>query len=506
MSTSSEDRDRHVVPRLRTFSLASRIGELSSLTPHKENPFHKQLISAAIEDFEVSPSISVAADLLSVAATLGHLDAARDAAHLILSADGSPIAARKLAELCVGNISSESNESTPNANLTAFVREDLFSQIHATRVRLQRYPSDAILWTNLAALYTYLGQVKQAKRSLQIAYSLAPQNRYVVRSISRILLHQGEGDLAHRILRNADGILSDPWILSAEIATAGTLGRTSGFLKNGQRLIQKDKFLPFDSSELASAVGTIFACNGNQHHAKRMIRQSLINPSENSVAQAAWLARTFPGLPELSKPATASYEANAWLTRQRGELRRCLLQSEHWQKDQPFSARPAEMGSFMASRIERHEDSVRIAEQGLLSNPNNFTLRNNLAFSYGNLNLIDKAAKILRDVDVSTLSPIEKIVFTATSGLLAFRAGNVAGGRALYRKSVTHAKARNDNRAAVAMIYQAMEELRLGTSEAPVFKKNALDQGRRELTAPEDTALIEQLEAAGKSKNSVFDA
>src|SRR4051812_39790090 len=134
MSSSEEHRDRHAVPRLRSFAAAVQMGELSSIGPAPDDhPFTDDMLQGALADWESSPGISVAADLVSNAVTLGKEHLARDAAKFLMSQPNVPPAARRLAALCLGE--GNAVEIAPGVEAVhseAFELEprELYDQIH----------------------------------------------------------------------------------------------------------------------------------------------------------------------------------------------------------------------------------------------------------------------------------------------------------------------------------------------------------------------------------------
>src|SRR4051794_40743238 len=102
MASAEDIKDRHVVPRLRTFAVARRMGELAPMRQLETDPFSDDMLQEAIGDFEAAPGVSVAADLVSSAIVLGRNALARDAALFLLSRLEAPPAARQMAARCIG--------------------------------------------------------------------------------------------------------------------------------------------------------------------------------------------------------------------------------------------------------------------------------------------------------------------------------------------------------------------------------------------------------------------
>ena len=69
---------------------------------------------------------------------------------------------------------------------------------------------------------------------------------------------------------------------------------------------------------------------------------------------------------------------------------------ELWFRDEPFSARPAELGGFVACEFQQNfESGRRFAEAALIANPLNATLHNNLAFCAAGLGDFETAEAAL---------------------------------------------------------------------------------------------------------------
>ena len=126
---------------------------------------------------------------------------------------------------------------------------------------------------------------------------------------------------------------------------------------------------------------------GNAKIARKLFREALVQPTENAVAQVSWAAEHLPAFD--IDPAVfsvpRSFEAKAWNFYHTARWPQALVESWNWLGDQPFSARPAVHGSFIASvLLEDYAEAQRIAAGGLIANPKDFTLINNIAFALAN--------------------------------------------------------------------------------------------------------------------------
>ena len=497
----NEDRERQVVPRWRDYKATRSRGELAPLRSPGSNQFSDEMLDNLLKDWQSNPSISVASDLVSCALTLGRFTTAIDAAHSVLSNNRAPRAARGLASTYLSE-----TEGTPlDVVLTPGMRtvlgkpptfgiqSHLYGQVRETRAQLERYPRNPILWCNLARLYTSLGLQEKATRSMKAALSMAPNNRFILRAGSRLHLHQGDKELAHRLLVNSASLKADPWILAGEIATAAANHKISNHIKFARKLLEDGRYPPFHVSELASALGTLELIAGNVKLGRKLVRTSLEHPTENAIAQAAWITRNVGISPMDWGMKTASYEANYWLAWKASDWATAIGETQTWQNDEPFSSRPAIHVSYLASVIfEDFSLAIDSARQGLRSNQRDVTLFNNLAFSLAQVGQVAEAKKVLNRAKLLDATQAEKIFLTATEGLIAFRNYQPDLGRSLYEKAISRAKTAGDSGEHVARLYLAREELLHHSPQAEDFRREALDSARS-LTDPVHRAIVNRV-------------
>jgi tetratricopeptide (TPR) repeat protein len=480
----TEDRKRNVVPRWRTFDSTLQRRELGPLLGENAPKTPDNTLDELVKDWKDTPTLSVAADLVSVAFTMARYGVATDAAQYIVSAKAAPPASQKVALIYLnkGEISTNTPEfsdddlSIPSGSdpLGPFQRR-MYVRVHEIRDELKQYPYNPILWANLARLHLTLGCPEKATRAMQVALAMAPENRFLLRAASRLYLHQREKERAHLLLARAPRLRSDPWLLAAEIATADSRGRTSRNISLARKVIENGRYAPHHVSELASALATLELKAGKRRSGKRFVDLSLEDPTENAIAQAAWLARNIAFVRMRDEhQLTASSEANAYLAQKTRQWDLALSETFQWQVDQPFSSRPAIHGSFIASSIlENYELAIAFAEQGLLSNPDEAVLYNNLAFAQALNNQPEDALKTLdrvRDVSVPKLA---QIFLSATRGLVAYRLGQHALGRRYYEQAIALARGDLATEAA-ARIHLALEELRVRSYEAERLRAEAI--------------------------------
>ncbi len=476
MATILNDPTRRIVPRWRLWRDAVRLGDVDASidvrVPQEPNP--DDLIRAKF-DWESNRSLPFAGDFLGKAYALGQGALASDAAWFVLKAESrTSKAARDLANLIVAEqTGSESDVSEPLLRSV----EDRRQRVRTLRTSLREFLRNPLAYMDLAREYVALGQPLAALRPVQIALALAPDSRFVLRSASRFFLHFNDPKQAHNVLRRAERVKADPWLLAAEIAVASAAGRTSSLVNIGRRFIDSQKFSPSHVSELASALGTLEWEAGKIKPVKRLFRHSLEKPTENAVAQAGWISRRLGGL-ELNQRALdtpRSYEARAWSNIIEGNWSNSLSSAELWLRDEPFAKRPAVLGSWVALTTATDLTAAeRLARNGLMMHPEEFFLLNNLAVSLAYLGRASEASEIFQRIAQKDAEGPYKATYLATKGLIRFRLGSAEEGRQLYHMAVNEAKHRRDAISVVsARLHFAREEFRCAPKTAEKLVEEA---------------------------------
>jgi Tfp pilus assembly protein PilF len=482
--------DRNVIPRWRGYRETLLVGELEAPALRGERPWASRRggLRARTAEWEQTPKLSFAADLVGSAVVLGASEEALEAARSLLAADlASPLlkaAARSLIEDAEGETGRGVLEPR---------EAPLAEEIGRLRRSNRRNLRNAIRWCELSRFYTIEGQERKAERAMRVARGLAPRERYVLRSAARLEIHQGRPDRAAALLRGPAAESGDPWLLAAGLGAAAVAEERSRLVRTGRQVLTSGAYSSFDTSELASALGTIEVREGNDRGARRLFRRALEDPTDNSIAQAEWAQAHAGGIviPEQTLAQAASWEARALRAAQEGSRREALREAWAWHYDQPFASRPAELGSYHASVEYDFESGAKIVEAALPANPREFLLLNNLAFCLASLDRPEEAARHLAAVRVSELDTENRATYLATRGLIAYRQGNPEEGHALYERSI--ATWRNPEARALAMIMRAREELIARTGGARSAAAEARAAGE-EVASREIEAWLGQLD------------
>ena len=492
MAVFSIDEDRKVIPRWRTFQETIKSGELDSAIPANLQPREAQdtgeYLTSKIADWRRNRTLGHAADLVGAAIVLGRTSEVADAAQFLLHGDVSVSPwVRELSEHVLSSPDGIDGRWEPS--IKEVTVPSLRRHIQNFRRLLHAQPGDPITWADLSHTYAILGHERQAERSMNAALQLANNSRFILRSASRFWVHRNDPDRAHDIVAKADRTRYDPWLLAAEIAVGSIKRKTPRYVREARRMLARGQFSANHISELASAVATLDLRSGNVKKSKQFFHQSLEQPTENSLAQAAWASRNHKLHFDMSPPSVPNaFETEFWKNFQDSQWEQTIEQCKLWHFYQPFSRKPVIEGSYVSAiALEDYETSAWFARKGLMANPTDFTLINNLAFALINSGHIEEAKEKLAQAARLPLSDHNRVFLKATSGFLAFRTGDNVKGRELYLAARDQAQNMKDNRVfALASTFYAVEELAKDNAGSHAIRSDALRALRR---VPDDPIL-----------------
>ncbi len=449
-----ESAPRRVVPRWRSSWVTATTPEAKS----NKSGAAVDLTSAlrlAEKEFRADSSVPIASELMFVAVQAKDYKLAQDAAHSIL-ARKNEIKASSLIRSAERVLSGDMS-SLPNVKNGDFIQA-------GRKLLLQNY-NNPILLMDVAHALTANGQQKSAERFIRSALHLAPNNRFILRSAVRYYLHIGLKDYAHTLLIKSPLLGGDPWIQASEIAVSSVLGKTSKFVKGIDRLLQDAPVLAINHSELGSAIATVHMNSGSDKRAKKLFAKSLINPNENTVAQAEWAARRL-GLvvSEKALQVPLSFEANSTHSYRSLEIEHSIEQAMYWMDDEPFASRPIGWLGYLHSINDDFEKAAEYHQRviQLESAPSTVDLLN-LNFSRIECGAFEDATAQL--VELSRASDVGKhsAHLFANAGALSYATGDIEGGRELYQRAIDAAKSRSEtNTEALVRAFSARAAVKYG--------------------------------------------
>lgn len=439
---------RSTDPHIR-FVRTSVAHAIEPVSPAVEETFVRELW-----EFSQTPSVGLAADLLRFGFHPALKDQLVPAAKLILqSRERVPDGLYRLASTIVqGNLQGLSlggHEGLAKSSKT---------QIHSIRKWLSEHPRDALTWLDLGRLHAALGNTDSAGRAVSAALSLNPNSRTILRASSRFYLHAHDPDRALRLLERSPRTPDDPWLLAGHIAISSIVGRTSKHAKRARQAVLSGRLSPRDVTELASSLATLDLEAGSNKDAKRLFAIALEDPNENSLAQAEWAGQRLniePNLPAEWLENPVSSEANYYRFMLANKFSEALNAAVRWHGDEPFASRPMVAASFIAAITGSYEESAQFAREGLIAEPNNTALLNNLAFAMGATgNLLEAERNLARVMSLEDKEPSGHTL--ANLGMISYLRDEIDLGDQLYDAAIKTFRRKKDiAEAAVAAAFRA---------------------------------------------------
>lgn len=452
---------RRVLPRWRLFNTTARLGELVS--PKVKDSELPKLDDGALilKRWKTDKTCGVASEVLNLAITKQDTALAKQAASFIENRHSFEHARTPLECVALATLRTDGNPHDDEW-LQSILRPSQ-RDIPNLRKSLRLFLRNAVAWAELALLHAWNGNKEHARRCMTIAVGLAPNDRFVLRSAVRCFAHLRQHTIGLELINRSERTKNDPWLLSAQIAMAQALDKPQRLMKNAKAMIESKAFKPWDLSELNAAIGSVLHHDGAEKNANKHFRASLIEPTENALCQVIF-DRQSPDWRKITGDIhpTRNFESEARFHYLSLELDKACESARGWLEDEPFSARPAMFGSFVAGiALENHQEALDFVEQGLKPNPNNPALLNNKALILARVGRTAEAddalarARLCHDGDSEMA-----VVLDATEGLILFRKGEVVQGRRKYLDAIDAARrAGRIGQEGMARVFLAREEL-----------------------------------------------
>lgn len=502
--------DRQIVPRWRDSVHTIGSPDLLPLRGRKGATGWDSGIEGKAAALAEQQSIGVAADLANTAILERRHDLLAVAAKTLLAPGaGSP---RLLADQIKAELERSIGEQDGVGHGHDKPRRVEIAQL---RQQLLVEPRNPVVLMDLARLQATSGHREKAERLAWQALALAPNSRWLLRSTSKLLTAHGKPDEAHRLLIRSGAVISDPWLIAAELATAQASDRSPKFWRQAQSFLDAKAFAPIHLSELASAVGTIDVLDGKIKKAKERFHQSLKAPTENALAQMKWAEgkiRNGFHLEELISNNRLAYEAAFRTAYTERDMEKALQLAQEWMADEPFAPEPAANVTYVASLLDDYETAIRSTDRELrLAAAREICILNNRVYALisggkaftdeqAGAELTDWVSTITRNLREGRIQDVgDQVHAFANLGLLFYRAGESEVGRKFYEQAADltkNAKARQMEGA--VLTYHAREAI---ISEAP-WASEIMERARKSITSgalPGPTFYFSKVEALSKA-------
>ncbi len=456
MANVLQDRKRRVIPNWRSFGKTTVLGELNSLKIEKSSPIVDFSIDEYIIDFELNKTLIHASELLSAAIINNQVENKNIliASKFILDRENKATASQILLAKKIVSVPLSSDRLELNildVRLSDFNSKSFYQQIHDLKKLLSKYPHNPILLVELSRCYSNVGEEKKSIQSMKMAMHLAKNNRFVLRSATRLFSHFHTDkneylDYIQKVLAKSSMTKYDSWLMSAEISISTMMDKNSKFIKKGIDLINSKNISPLNFTELASSIGTVELINGNHKKSRKLFQEALLNPNGNSLAQVEWASMEDNQIQIATEKfkVKTNFEALALKNYTDDKYEDALDNTINWFVDQPFSIQSVIFGSNLASTVVKNQQkSIELLRAGLISHPNHPTLINNLAYALALDNKPQEALDEMNKLKFSNIQDSTQICLKATRGLALYRLGSVSEGRALYLQAISESKENN---------------------------------------------------------------
>lgn len=426
--------------------------------------FHPAYVSS-LGEFTVHGGTSRASEFLAAATSWdARQEDVAPAIKAVLDSSTSSSVLRALAENVGSSATTEPVADRPEGGgHRELSRETERRTIHELRRRTRAWPRNAFTWVDLARAHFAVGDDRKARRCLEIALSLDPDNRFIVRSAVRFLVHTNDEDFARKVVLNSDASELDPWLLSVGVAIGARPRRST--LKLATSFIEDGRYSPWHLAELSAAIAVLEHENGQERSARRFMRGALVDPTENVLAHAEWAswASHLPDSADRSKRTQPSDPDEALARRYAKDYQwvQAAAHAKNWQLDQPFALDAAGLGSWYAIEAGDYGLASSFSTVGLVANPKDSALLNNRAFAAACRWDLTGAAQDLAAIDFAGAEVENVGCALATAGFVAIRARDHELGRSLYNRSIRlFSQRRMFDHAARAAMNLAAEEKR----------------------------------------------
>jgi Tfp pilus assembly protein PilF len=326
---------------------------------------------------------------------------------------------------------------------------ELQRKIASLKKRLMESPRNTLAHVEIARLYSRLAQPIPAEEHLRIALTVSPNDRFALRAATRFFTMVGEPALALNELWKAPALASDPWLQSAELASAMLAKRNMKKASKAAEKIERKKAISIEFSELAAGWATHLELGGaSTRKVLKTLTPTLQQPTENALAQGVWLTdhvgKDFADVfPKIHIPSDA-YEARAMAFTEQGDFVRAEQEANKWVADQPFQVRSFSTLAFLRFvHLKQYEAAQQASVQGLILHPDDWTLLNYATISSALAGNIPRAEEFYRRFEKVATADNAKAFLMAAHGMLQFSKGNFREGVRSYFNTVRWCRRKN---------------------------------------------------------------
>lgn len=310
--------------------------------------------------------------------------------------------------------------------------------IQQLRNILRNTPDNPLALLDYAQFQLALGKEKAAERSLKTALSLVPNNRLVLRTMARFLVHSNEYSRAHSLIQRHPCTPYDPWLIASEIALAEVASTKSRFLMIGSRMANtRHDIHSGHLTELLGVIATEELSSGRLKRARDSQMRALAMPNDNVIAQAVMYRAEF-GIDPLNKttmPAfRSSNEALTLKAMMDFDPEGMVQHAKNWHTEEPFSSRPIRLLASTYACTGDFDIALNWVLTGLLADHDDPGLLISLAYIQARRGRDMESFAAMRRV--SHISTAYHPYCLATEGMIKYIQGRFDEGDALYNQAI----------------------------------------------------------------------
>lgn len=450
-------------------------------------------LDRTIDAWRKNPTSGHLGDVLSFAVSTENIDSVRGVLRTALDqgADLST-AQRKFAEDILGARSR--NEAVSGVLNSAKYLEERTRQV---KLLFSSDPGNPLVLLDMAQLRLAQGDVKKSERLLRSAKQISPNDRLVLRITSRFLTHVSRADEAHHLLATHARTAIDPWLMASEIALSQVIGKSSKFLKIGQRIIKEKSRSSASTTELAAALAGVELASGNYKRAREYYRGALLAPNDNVMAQVVTDQRILSldaSSSILQSGGTNPYEAKALISWRNVDYAGAFEAGVSWHAEEPYSSRPLQFLTSFLSSSANYEDAIMLARRGLIADPEDVGLEVNLAYALAATGDLKNAERLAKKAKLS--DPLKFAAqATATLGLVAMKRGDFVRADECYMSALETFSKNNDNALySICQAYYARTAFDCGHERVGEIIDAAVE-GYRKTPVPDSAFILKGLGA-----------
>lgn len=486
---------RRLLPKWRRITSTLNMTEAQPEGRSSAHPIalDKNDLDRAIDAWRKNPTSGHMGDVLSFAVSAESLESVRQVLKVALNQGADLSAAqRRFAEDILG-VKARNEVVSGILNSAKYLEE----RTRQVKLLFSSDPGNPLVLLDMAQLRLAQGDVRKSEKLLRSAKQFSPNDRLVLRITSRFLTHVNRADEAHHLLASHARTAIDPWLMASEIALSQMVGKSSKFVRIGQRIIKEKSQPSASTTELAAALAGVELASGNYKRAREYYRGALLAPNDNVMAQVITDQRilSLDASSSILQSGSANpYEAKALISWRNVDYAGAFDAGVSWHAEEPYSSRPLQFLTSFLSASADYDDAIILARRGLVADPDDVGLEVNLAYALAATGDLENAERLAKKAKSS--DPLKFAAqATATLGLVAMKRGDFVRADECYLSALdTFSKSNDKALYSICQAYYARTAFDCGHERVGEIIDAAVE-GYRKSPVPDSAFILKGLGA-----------